>query len=299
MLTLYNNDYSHSFCSIHDSDSVKIPLNKNGIKNVMQPEVALQVVARQDPGIKRKNKPNEDTLLITEGVMPASSPSTPPIPFALLLVADGMGGQGYGRDASRLAAQSLIQYVFCSLCSQHRPQEMLLPLLRSGVQYANEVVYERNQRRQTSMGTTMTVALVIGGTAFVGHVGDSRLYLYHAPTGLAPMTHDHSIVAELVAAGIISADDIYTHPRRNQIYRSLGGQKVVEVDTFSVPLTAGDILLLCSDGLWEMVRDQQIMDILTVPRSTPLTMAHALILAALAGGGQDNVSVIVAQVSEK
>ncbi len=297
MLTLYNNDYSHSSCSTYDS--VKMPLKKNEIKNVMQPEVALQVGADQDVGIRRKDRPNEDTLFITEGVMPSGSPSTPPIPFVLLLVADGMGGHAYGRDASRLAAQSLIQNVFCSLCSQYRSPEMLLPLLKAGVQHANEAVYECNQRRQTSMGTTMTVTLVIGGAAFVAHVGDSRLYLYHAPAGLTPMTRDHSIVAELVAAGIIAADDIYTHPRRNQIYRSLGGRNVVEVDTFSVPLTAGDILLLCSDGLWEMVRDQQIMDILTVPMSTPIELAHALISAALAGGGQDNVSVIVAQVSEK
>ena len=113
------------------------------------------------------------------------------------------------------------------------------------------------------------------------------------------MTHDHSLVAELVTAEIIAADDIYTHPRRNQIYRCLGEHNVVEVDTFSVPLTAGDILLLCSDGLWEMVRDQQIMGILTAPMSTPSAMAHALIVAALTGGGHDNVSVIVAQVSEK
>jgi serine/threonine protein phosphatase PrpC len=296
MLTLSNNDdYSNSSCST----KVKILLNRNRIKNVMQPEVKLQVGAHQDPGIRRKDRPNEDTLFITEGVMPSNSPSQPSRPFVLLLVADGMGGLAYGRVASRLAAQSLIQYVSCSLCSQYRSSELLLPLLQAGVQYANKVVYERNQSRQTSMGTTMTVALVMGGTAFVAHVGDSRFYLYHAPTGLRPMTRDHSIAAELVAAGIIGADDIYTHPRRNQIYRCLGGHEVVEVDTFSVSLMVGDILLLCSDGLWEMVRDQQIMEILTRPMSTPVALAHVLVMAALAGGGQDNVSVIVARASEK
>ncbi len=295
MLTLHNNGYENNSCDNGLNDT----LNRSDRKNTPQANVTLQVGAHQDVGIRRKNRPNEDTLFITEGVMPASSSSLAPIPFVLLLVADGMGGQAHGRVASRLAAQSLIQYVCSSLSSQHRAAEMLLPLLRDGVQYANEVVYERNQILRSSMGTTMTVALVIEDTAFVAHVGDSRLYLYHAPAGLTPMTRDHSIVAELVAAGIIAADDIYTHPTRNQIYRSLGGQNVVEVDTFSVALTAGDILLLCSDGLWEMVRDPQIRDILTMPGSTPLEMAHALIRAALAGGGQDNVSVIVARVSEK
>jgi serine/threonine protein phosphatase PrpC len=105
-------------------------------------------------------------------------------------------------------------------------------------------------------------------------------------------------VAALVAAGIITPDDIYTHPKRNLIYRSLGVEATIEVDTFTVPLAAGDILLLCSDGLWEMVRDQQIATILTAPTPAPSATAYTLIQAALAGGGEDNVSVIVAQVSK-
>ena len=102
----------------------------------------------------------------------------------------------------------------------------------------------------------------------------------------------------LVVAGTIAPDDIYTHPRRNQIYRSLGSEASVEVDATAVQLAAGDSLLLCSDGLWEMVRDPQIATIVTTHiMSTPSDTAHALIQAALAGGGDDNVSVIVAQVS--
>src|SRR5258708_26006298 len=107
--------------------------------------------------------------------------------------------------------------------------------------------------------------LVREPTAFVAHVGDSRLYRYRPPTGLAQITRDHSVVAALVIAGIIEPDEIYTHPYRNQLYRSLGQQATLDVATATLALAAGDILLVRTDGLWEMVRDQQITAILTTP----------------------------------
>jgi serine/threonine protein phosphatase PrpC len=259
--------------------------------------LALHIGFQQDPGIRRKYQPNEDTFFVVQGVIPSASPSTAPTPFVLLIVADGMGGQGHGRTASRLAVQSLVEHVSGSLSRQQGAPASLLDLLEAGVQQANRVVYERNQKQKTVMGTTMTAALVIETTAYVAHVGDSRLYRYRPSAGLAQITRDHSLVAALVAAGIIAPDEIYTHPQRNQIYRSLGEHARVEVETASVPLAAGDILLVCSDGLWEMVRDQQIAAILTTPMPTPTDTAHALIQAALAGGGADNVSAIVAEVS--
>ena len=266
--------------------------------NTKQSVLALQVGSHLDPGIRRKHKPNEDTILVTQGSVPSASPSTLPKPFALLIVADGMGGQARGQEASRLAVQSLATYVSGSLGSQQMKPEALLPLLTAGVQYANQLVYQHNREQRDTMGTTMTVALVMETTAYVAHVGDSRLYLYRDPTGLAQITQDHSVVASLVAAGVIKSKDIYTHPMRNRIYRSLGDKASVEVDGSAVPLAAGDLLLLCSDGLWEMVRDQQIATILTTHRPHPSKTAHALVQAALAGGGEDNVSVIVAQVSK-
>jgi len=220
-----------------------------------------------------------------------------PQPFVLLAVADGMGGVGHGQEASQLAASSLVEYVSHSLCSQQGPYEDWLSLLKAGVQYANRLVYEHSLQEQTAMGTTMTATLVSGTTAYVAHVGDSRLYLYRKTAGLVQKTRDHSLVATLVEEGIIAPDDIYTHPKRNQIYRSLGNEDTVDVDASLIPLAAGDILLLCSDGLWEMVRDQQIESIMITPMPTPSHTARALIQAALAGGGADNVSAIVAQVS--
>jgi serine/threonine protein phosphatase PrpC len=263
-----------------------------------QPVLTLRVGFQLDPGIKRKHRPNEDTLLVTQGSMPSASASTAPKPFALLIVADGMGGQAHGQEASRLAVQSLAEYVAGSLGSQPSKPEDVLLRLTTGVQYANQQVYQHNQQHRDEMGTTMTTALVMDTTAYVAHVGDSRLYLYRHPSGLKQITCDHSVVAGLVAAGVIQPEEIYTHPMRNRISRSLGQKARVQVDSTAVPLAAGDLLLLCSDGLWEMVRDQQIATLLTKPRSHPSKIAHALVQAALAGGGEDNISVIVAQVNK-
>jgi len=258
--------------------------------------LTLKVGSDLDPGIRRKQRPNEDTLLVTKVIVPSAPPSTLPRPFALFIVADGMGGQAHGQEASRLAVQSLADYVSGSFSSQQMKPETFLPLLTAAVQHANQSVYHHNREQRDHMGTTMTAALVVDTTAYVAHVGDSRLYLYHQPTGLAQITRDHSVVATLVAAGVIESEDIYTHPMRNYISRSLGEKTTVEVDGDTLPLAVGDLLLLCSDGLWEMVRDQQIAAILTTPTPHPAETAHALVQAALAGGGEDNVSVIVAQV---
>src|SRR6266480_2359671 len=285
-MMLLQQEYDPIDTSYHEH--VHAPAGAHPAVCAEQAVLALHIGYHQDPGIRRKYKPNEDTLFVMHGVMPfASSPSTP---FVLLVVADGMGGQGHGRTASRLAVRSLVEYMSDSPCLQQRSPEALLSLLSAGVQYANQVVYERNQMQQTTMGTTMTTVLVIETTAYVAHVGDSRLYLYREPTGLSQITQDHSLVAALAAAGVIRPEDIYTHPRRNLIYRCLGEKSAVEVDTCAVPLAADDTLLLCSDGLWEMVRDQQIAAILTSPLFDPAHTARALIQAALAGGGEDNAS---------
>jgi serine/threonine protein phosphatase PrpC len=262
--------------------------------DVGQPALALQVGSALDPGRERKQEPNEDTISVTSGLIPSASSK----PFAFFIVADGMGGQGHGQEASRLAVQSLVEYVAGSLRAKQVMPQILLPLLKEGIQYANRMVYQRNLEQRTAMGTTMTACLVVDTTAYVVHVGDSRCYLYRDPGGLSQITQDHSLVAALVAAGVIQPEDIYTHPMRNLIYRCLGEKANVEVDTYTVPLAAGDILLLCSDGLWEMVRDQQIVALLASRTCDPTQTAHALIQAALTGGGVDNVSAIVIQVGE-
>jgi serine/threonine protein phosphatase PrpC len=255
-----------------------------------RPVLVLQVGTDLDPGLRRKHDPNEDTLFVTHGIIP--SVSCVPTPFALFAVADGMGGHTHGQEASRLAVDALGRSVCGFLSSPQRRPDAFLPGLIEGVEAANQAVYQRNQGQRDTMGTTMTAALVIDTAAYVAHVGDSRCYLYRPSAGLSQITHDHSTVAALVDVNVIQPEDIYTHPMRNLIYRSLGEKATVEVDGSTVPLAAGDTLLLCSDGLWEMVRNLQIAAILSESAPDPFRTAHALIEAALAGGGEDNVSAI-------
>src|SRR5260370_39633966 len=121
--------------------------------NTEQPVLTLQVGSHLDPGIRRKHRPNEDTILATQGIMPSVSPAPRPKPFALLIVADGMGGQARGQEASRLAVQSLAKYVSGSLGSQQMKPEAFLPLLTAGVQYANQLVYQHNRQQVDNMAT--------------------------------------------------------------------------------------------------------------------------------------------------
>ena len=269
--------------------------NMPTMERYMGPNLSLVVGTRSNPGIKRQHKPNEDSLFAAQGERVHNSQTQQ---FGLFVVADGMGGHANGQDASRQAIQTISEEVLPKI-SGNDPlnDEMLVQILVDGVQHANQAVHQRNMEQRADMGTTITVALIMGAIAYIANVGDSRTYLYRKPAGLKKITNDHSVVASLVEAGIIQPDDIYTHPKRNQIYRSLGEKPMVDVDWFKVMLQPEDKLLLCTDGLWDMVRDPTIEQILSaVP--DPSQTGNALIKAALEGGGEDNVSVIVVQIAE-
>jgi serine/threonine protein phosphatase PrpC len=258
--------------------------------------LGFEVITSTDPGIKRKYKPNEDSLFAVKGVRSLNGQMQQ---IGLFVVADGMGGHANGQDASRLAIQTIIDYMLPRLVHVEETSETPEKLLVDSVQQANQAVHEHNVKNGADMGTTVTATLIIDTTAHIANVGDSRTYLYRTSNGLSKVTRDHSVVASLVDAGIIKPDDIYTHPKRNQIYRSLGEKPFVEVDPFDVQLQAGDKMLLCSDGLWDMVRDPEIQHVLEVPITDPQQLGDNLIKAAHAGGGEDNISVIVVNVVER
>jgi serine/threonine protein phosphatase PrpC len=255
----------------------------------------LDIGTGLDPGIIRRGSPNEDCLSASENI---TNLPTAPQPNGLFIVADGMGGHGNGSEASQLAIRAMREFVLGDLRSGVTDAESIKALLIDGVQHANRSVYERNQQQHTQMGTTMTAVLLWGTSVYVVNVGDSRTYLYRESSGLSRITQDHSVVAGLVEIGAISDDDVYTHPQRNEILRALGNQPTVEVDCFNELVRVGDVLLLCSDGLWEMVRDFEINEIVRAfaPYASP--MCTMLIQAALNRGGKDNIGVIAVCIRE-
>ncbi len=188
-------------------------VNSNEVAGEDQTALELQVGSRLDRGIQRKNRPNEDSLFVTQGILHSSSAK--PLPFAFFIVADGMGGQTNGQEAGQLAIESLIESVYASLSSQQMTPDALLTVLREGVQSANQQLYQRNRKYRTTMGTTLTAALVSDATAYVVNVGDSRTYLSRKTCGLTQITRDHSLVAALVEAG--GVQDLTAHRHRRDL----------------------------------------------------------------------------------
>jgi PPM family protein phosphatase len=170
--------------------------------------------------------------------------------------------------------------------------------LKNAVRQANNAIlaYGEEQSGARGLGCTLTMVLVQDGQAYIANIGDSRTYLLRQGE-LKPLTTDHSLVAKLVEANQISPDDVYTHPQRNLIYHSLGaGHKQVNPDVSQKDLQPGDKLLLCSDGLWEMVRPPNLSEALT-KQNDVAKICDNLIDLANENGGEDNISAVVVQIS--
>lgn len=266
--------------------SAKIPINTR-----------LIIGQRSASGLVREL--DEDSLLTITLISTFETETQPAL--GLFAVADGMGGHEGGEVASKLALQILARHVLKNIflpesIGEQCLAETISECLKEGVQAANEAVHLNRRRRGTNMGTTLTVALFKNGQIYISHVGDCRAY-HWGEEGLRHLTEDHSLVAKLVAAGHIKPEEIYTHPQRSVIYRSIGDKPVVEVDTIQVALAPGERLLLCSDGLWEMVRDRGIEEVM-LSEPDPQTACDTLVKQANMAGGEDNISVIVVQVEE-
>jgi serine/threonine protein phosphatase PrpC len=221
------------------------------------------------------------------------------VPLGLYIVADGMGGHQKGEIASSLAAQvsahQIMQDVFLPFLSSNEQDGSRRPIneaLIQAVQAANLAVYQE----VPEAGTTLTMALVFGQNVYLAHVGDSRAYILNQAT-LRQITQDHSLVARLVELGQATPEEALTHTHRNVLYRAIGQAGSLEVDTYLQPFPVGSCLLICSDGLWGMVSDEEIADILT-NASTPHLALEQMVAAANHSGGDDNITAVLVFMGE-
>ncbi len=262
--------------------------------------VCLESATASDAGNVRRSDPNEDSTLVMHFQRIHESISSP---VGVFIVADGMGGHDNGQGASRMAinviAERLARELLLAPLTAEKDGQPVTPfdddalvlLLHGAVEDANNALCQKNTQEKSDMGSTLTGCMIVGEHAYIVNVGDSRTYMLRNKQ-LYQVTTDHSLVAQLVASGLIEPDDVYTHPQRSQIFRSLGDKTNLQIDIFKQQLLPGDILLACCDGLWEMVRNPQIESILN-NAPDPQTACAQLIEAANAGGGEDNISAIV------
>ena len=234
----------------------------------------MNVASRTHIGLVRAS--NQDALLLQPGK------------YGLYGVADGMGGHKAG-DIASLMAVSLTRRFLSDLKPTREH-------LRRGIEEANLMIYEEQLYRSdlSGMGTTLTVIWEDKKRVLLGHVGDSRAYLLRGGA-LRQVSQDHSMVAELVRDGLLTPEEARRHPYRNIITRALGTDEWVDVDVSEIDKCAGDIYLICSDGLSEYVLEEQMQKILL---SRGLEEAADLMLnLALEGGGRDNISLVIAEVT--
>ena len=208
----------------------------------------------------------------------------------LFVVADGMGGAQAGEVASRIAVEAFEE----GLTESGSPEEQLADRVRE----ANRQIYERSRAEhgREGMGTTLTAAYVDDAHLAIAHVGDSRAYLFRDGE-LTRLTHDHSLVDELVRQGKLTEEQAAEHPQRSIITRALGPEADVDVDTFTYPVRAGDVLLLCSDGLTSMVSEDRVAEVLGSSQTLD-EAGDRLIRDANEAGGRDNITVVLFRLEE-
>jgi len=244
--------------------------------------------------VGRKRKGNEDSLFVN----PEQH---------LFVVADGMGGHAAGEIASKVAVESINEFV----CLTGGDEEITWPFgldenisydgnrLKTAIRYANRKVLEATKEKSEyeGMATTVAAVLVDGDAANLGHVGDSRVYLVRDGE-ITQLTSDHSWVNEQIQSGVISPDQARTHPLRNVVTRALGGKPDLQVDMQQHKAKAGDILLLCSDGLTTMITDEDIARVVREAGGDVEKAAQALVASANAKGGEDNITVLLIRFDE-
>jgi serine/threonine protein phosphatase PrpC len=257
------------------------------------PKDRLIVGSSQSTGMERSH--NEDALLLLNGYSVGINSHSG---FGVFLVADGMGGHRAGEVASavsiRTVARKITEYTMAALLSDEidTEAEPLQDQMKQALAEANQAVVDT----VPGGGTTLTAAVLVGNHITIGHVGDSRAYFIRDRKAEI-ITRDHSLVERLRELGQLTEEEAAVHPQRNVLYRAIGQGANLEVDVFTLPVPKGGYMLICSDGLWGVVPDPTMMDIIhSAPN--PQTACDQLVQAANFAGGPDNISAVLIQFPE-
>jgi protein phosphatase len=254
----------------------------------------IQFLVASGQSVGHQRELNEDSLFTLTASIAGNSSN---LPFGLFIIADGMGGHQFGEIASNTAIRSISGYVMkkfhnslFSLPTQP-VDESLQEILQAAVMEAQRAVL----KEAPGSGTTVTAALVLGQQLTIAQVGDSRGYLLYNEQRMEAVTRDHSLVKRLEELGQITAAEAAVHPQRNVLYRAVGQGDTLEADVVTTPFPIGGYLLLCSDGLWGLVSDDEMRRIVyTAPNIQ--RACQEMVAAANAAGGPDNISVILVQL---
>lgn len=209
----------------------------------------------------------------------------------LFIVADGMGGYKGGEIASKLAVETSRKYIVNNFDNIEHDKESILKLIKGAIEYANLVVLEKAKEipELENMGTTIDICLVIPNKVYIGHVGDSRVYRKRKDF-FRKLTTDHSYVQKLVSDGTITKEEAYNHPKKNMLIKALGCSSYVEPDVTVKGFLKDDILLMCSDGLTNMLKDNEIAEIIN---QNPISACNNLVNKANENGGFDNITAVI------
>ena len=239
----------------------------------------IQAFATSDVGKAREI--NEDYFYV----------SYPNDKVQLFILADGMGGYNGGEVASQLAVKTAKNYIIDNYDKSLESKETLLELVKGASQYANLVVHEKAQKNEelSKMGTTLDICLVYQNKVFISHIGDSRVYRLRKDF-FRKLTKDHSYVQTLVDEGKITEEESKNHPKKNMLMKALGCTPFIEPDAMVKGFLKGDILLMCSDGLTNMVSEEEIQQII---KDNPTDSTKLLVQRANDLGGKDNITAVI------
>jgi serine/threonine protein phosphatase PrpC len=276
-------------------DVSTVPLSGDEFGLVASPQhfEPQQFLSASGQSIGKQRDHNEDSLFTFSVTVGGESHRAP---LGLFVVADGMGGHQYGEVASSTAVRTMASYLLKRfhaylVNSDGAMEDPLQEMMRAAIDEAQRAVV----KAAPGSGTTLTAALVLGQQMTIGHVGDSRACIIRPDGRIDVLTRDHSLVKRLEELGQISSEEAAAHPQRNVLYRALGQGEVLEPDVFTTPFPQPGYLLICSDGLWSVLPENRMFDIIH-DAPTLQQACQSLIGAANDSGGPDNISVILAQL---